>query len=151
MVPIIRVMLFSDIQDVAKIENENYDFPWCLDDFICVLKKQNVMGIVVEANNKILGYAIYEITKTRINILNILVDAKNRKKGIGKMLIHRIMSKILKRRRKIAIHVPDNNLDIQLFLKNCGFVATEIIKNYYRNSEDAYLMEYYASKEEMVI
>ena len=58
----IRWFIKRDMPKVLKIQ-ENFEFSWEEEDFIEALVQTNCIGMVAEANNKIVGFIIYELYK----------------------------------------------------------------------------------------
>ena len=88
-----------------------------------------------------LGFLCYEDIFDRYEIDNIFVDLSNRRKGIGKKLIERLielgkLSKI----KNITLEVNKNNIPAIKLYEMMGFQERAIRKNYY-NGVDGILME----------
>jgi ribosomal-protein-alanine N-acetyltransferase len=98
--------------------------------------------MVAEYEDRVVGYMIYGLHKNRIHLLNLAVAASYRRMGIASQMIAKLLGKLSpQRRHKIVAEVRETNLAAQLFLKECGFVATGVIHDYYSDvSEDAYRM-----------
>ena len=144
----IRYMIRRDMPEVLAIENESYSDPWSDDDFIKVLRQRNSIGMVAEVASgkdelKIVGHMVYEIHKTRLELLNIAVDQSFRRRGVGRQMISKLYEKLTaKRRSKIQLYVADRNLSGQLFMRSVGFKATAVVREFFPTTgEDAYTME----------
>lgn len=140
----IRWMIRRDMPEVVSIELESFEYPWYEEDFIRYLRKRNCIGMVVEYKEQIVGFMIYELHKTTLNILNFAVMVGYRKRGVASAMADKLIGKLSPdRRRKIALEVRETNLPAQLFFKSKGFEATKVIKNAYEDTdEDSYIMEY---------
>lgn len=120
----LRWMIRRDMPEVFAIENANFEFPWCEDDFIRCLRNRNCIGFVAEHKERIVGYMIYELHKRRIELLNIAVHASMHRQGVGFAMIRKLHGKLTQQnRRVIGANVFDKNLDAQLFFKAVGFKA----------------------------
>ena len=147
----IRWMIRRDMPEVLDIERESFEFPWFEEDFIRCLRQRNCIGMVAEHGERVIGFMIYELHKTRLHILNFAVADSVRHRGIGTQMAQKLIGKLSSQRRtKITLEVRETNLPAQLFFKSAGFRATSVLRAYYDDSpEDAYLMEYLHATEEM--
>ena len=69
----IRWMIRRDMPEVLAIEGESFEFPWLEEDFIRCLRQRNCIGMVAEHEDRVVGFMIYELHKTRIHVLNFAV------------------------------------------------------------------------------
>ncbi len=140
----IRWMIRRDMPEVLDIERESFEFPWFEEDFIRCLRQRNCIGMVAEHGERIVGFMIYELHKTRLHILNFAVAAGARQRRIGRQMAEKLTGKLSSQRRtRITLEVRETNLPAQLFFKSVGFRATSVLRAYYEDSpEDAYLMQF---------
>jgi ribosomal-protein-alanine N-acetyltransferase len=137
-------MIRRDMPEVLAIEGENFEFPWLEDDFIRSLRQRNCIGMVAEHEDRIVGFMIYELHKTRIHVLNFAVASDFQRQGVGSQMLAKLTAKLSSQRRtRIVLEVRETNLSAQLFFRENGFRAVSVLKNYYADSpEDAYLMQF---------
>jgi len=135
----IRWMIRRDMPEVLAIENQTFDFPWSEDDFARYLAQRNVIGMVVEGvGESLLGYMVYELHKTRLHLLSIAVAKYNRRVGVGRSMIDKLMGKLIpSRRERITTEVSESNLDAQLFFKAMGFKCVNIVPEFYQDTGEA--------------
>lgn len=149
----IRWMIRRDMPAVLGIESECFEFSWTEDDFIRCLRQRNCIGMVAEQDDQIVGFMIYELHKNRLHVLNFAVAASHRRRGVGKAMLGKLLSKLShERRNRIMLEVRETNLEAQLFFKGLGFRAVSVLRDFYEDTdEDAYLMQYRyrASAEEL--
>ncbi|MCS7239531.1 MAG: ribosomal protein S18-alanine N-acetyltransferase [Thermoguttaceae bacterium] len=140
----IRWLIRRDLPEVLAIEKESFEFPWSEAEFADCLSRRNCVGMVAQHGQRIVGYMIYELGKTRIHLLNLAVAPSYRRRGVGSQMIAKLISKLApEQREKIFLEVRESNLVAQLFFRANGFRATSVLRNFYEDSpEDAYLMEY---------
>lgn len=140
----IRWMIRRDMDDVLRIENDSFGFSWTEDEFIDCLRQRNCIGMVAENRDKLVGFMIYELHKSRLHILNFAVDRCHRHQGVGTAMINKLKSKLSRERRdRIMLEVNDMNLNAQLFFRSQGFKAISVLREYYKRPIcDAYLMQY---------
>jgi ribosomal-protein-alanine N-acetyltransferase len=146
----IRWMIRRDMAEVLDIERGSFEFPWFEEDFIRCLRQRNCIGMVAEHGERVVGFMIYELHKTRLHILNFAVAPQFRRQGVGRQMIEKLLGKLSSQRRvRITLEVRETNLPAQLFFKSSGFRAVTVLRSYYEDSpEDAYLMQYRHSHEE---
>ncbi len=140
----IRWMIRRDMPEVLAVEQESFEFPWSDEDFLRCLKQRNCIGLVAEHDDRIVGFMIYELNKTRIHVLNFAVAADHRHCGVGTQMIAKLVGKLSSQRRtRVTLEVRETNLPAQLFFRNSGFRAVSVLRSYYEDTpEDAYLMQY---------
>ena len=140
----IRWMIRRDMPEVLDIENQSFEFPWLEEDFVRCLRQRNCIGMVAEHDDRVVGFMIYELHKTRLHVLNFAVSSACQRRGIGNQMIAKLVGKLsLERRTRIVLEVRETNLAAQLFFRAAGFRAVSVLRDYYEDTpEDAYLMQY---------
>lgn len=140
----VRWMIRRDMPEVLDIENEAFEFPWQEEDFIRCLRMRNVIGMVAEQDDRVVGFMIYELHKTRLHLLNFAVAQPCRRRGVGGQMVQKLISKLsTQRRTRIVLEVRETNLAAQLFFKKCAFRAVSVLRDFYTDTtEDAYLMQF---------
>lgn len=144
---LIRWMIRSDMDEVAAIENDVFEFPWCYDDFVRCLRERNCIGMVAERDKTIVGFMVYELFTKKLRILNFAVRRDHWRLGVGRAMIAKLRGKLPPRgrRTKICLEIRDRNLPAQQFFRAMGFKATGIMRNFYIDTdEDAYAFEFRA-------
>jgi [ribosomal protein S18]-alanine N-acetyltransferase len=142
----IRWMIRRDMPEVMRTERASFEYAWTEDDFLRCLRQRNCIGMVAEENDAVSGFMIYELHKTRLNVLNFAVHPASRRMGVGGLLVAKLEYKLVSHhRQKITLAVRERNLAAQMFFRSHGFQATKLLRNYYEDSgEDAYQMEFRA-------
>ena len=141
----IRWLVRHDMPEVLAIEAASFEYPWSEDDFMVALRQRNVIGMVAEQDNQIVGYMIYALFETRIDILNFVVHPAHRRCGIGTALAAKLIDKLTwNRRRELVVDIRDTNLVAQRFFHSQGFLATKVVRQPYWDycDDDAYRMVY---------
>jgi ribosomal-protein-alanine N-acetyltransferase len=141
----IRWMIRRDMPEVLGIEHASYEYPWCEEEFLRVLRQRNCIGMVAEYGERVVGFMIYELHKTRLRLLNFAVAPEYRRTGVGRQMVEKLAGKLSSHRRtRIELSVRETNLPAQLFFRVQGFRATEVVRDAYEDTgEDAYVMSYY--------
>jgi ribosomal-protein-alanine N-acetyltransferase len=140
----IRWMIRRDMPEVLQAEQECFEYAWTEEDFLRCLRQRNCIGMVAEQGEKVVGFMIYELHKSKLHILNFAVGPVHRRTGIGGQMVAKLISKLSNHRRtKITLAVRETNLSAQLFFRAQGFRAVRVLRAYYEDSgEDAFLMQY---------
>jgi [ribosomal protein S18]-alanine N-acetyltransferase len=140
----IRWMIRRDMPEVLQAEQESFDHPWSEEDFLHCLRQRNCIGMVAEQGDRVIGYMIYELHKSKLHILNLAVHPEWRRQCVGAQMAAKLVSKLSSHRRtRITLEVRESNLGAQMFFRTQGFLATRVLRAYYDDTgEDAYQMEY---------
>ena len=140
----IRWMIRRDMPEVLQTEQESFEFSWTEEDFLRCLRQRNCIGMVAEQGEKVVGFMIYELHKSKLHILNFAVHPPHRRGGVGAQMVAKLISKLSSHRRtRITLEVRETNLPAQLFFRKQGFKAVRVLRAFYEDSgEDAFLMQY---------
>ena len=140
----IRWMIRRDMPEVLQTEQASFEFPWTEEDFLRCLRQRNCIGMVAEQCEKVVGFMIYELHRTKLHILNFAVHPGWRRLGVGAQMVSKLIGKLSSHRRtRITLEVRETNLCAQLFFRSLGFRAVRVLRTYYEDSgEDAFLMHY---------
>jgi ribosomal-protein-alanine N-acetyltransferase len=140
----IRWMIRRDMPEVIQTEQESFEFAWTEEDFLRCLRQRNCIGMVAEQGERVVGFMIYELHKSKLHILNFAVNPVGRRNGVGQQMVSKLVSKLSSHRRtRITLEVRETNLPAQLFFKAQGFKAVKVQRSFYEDSgEDAFLMQF---------
>ncbi|HEY2883434.1 MAG TPA: ribosomal protein S18-alanine N-acetyltransferase [Pirellulales bacterium] len=147
-------MIRRDMPEVLAIESDCFEFPWCENDFLRCLRQRNCIGMVAEYDDRVVGFMLYELHKSRLHILNFAVASRYRRNGIGSQMVGKLVGKLsTQRRNRILLEVRETNLAAQLFFRASGFRAVSVLREFYEDTpEDAYLMQFrYRADEALVL
>lgn len=141
----IRWMIRRDMPEVLAIEHGSFEYPWCEEEFLRVLRQRNCIGMVAELGERIVGYMIYELHRNRITVLDFATHPEFRRQGIGRQMVAKLVGKLSSQRRnRIVVSLRETNLPAQLFFRIVGYRAVEVLREHYQDSgEDAYCMQYH--------
>lgn len=145
----VRWMIRKDMPEVLQTEWLSFEHAWVEEDFLKCLRQRNCIGMVIEIERTatVIGYMIYLLHKTRLEILNFAVHPDHRRKGAGRKMVEKLVSKLSSHRRvKMDIHVSERNLDAQLFFRQMRFLAVGVDPGWF-DTEDGYRMEYQFEEE----
>jgi len=132
----VRWMIRRDMFDIMGIESHLTN-PWTDEQFLEQLRQRNIIGSVVERGERIIGYFIYQLEKTSLQIVRCAVDPQFRRQGVFSTMLGKLKGKLSEHRRNsIEVDVDQYSLDLQLALKANGFQAIS-------TSPDTYSFFYY--------
>jgi len=120
----VRWMIRRDMSHVLGIEQQD-NGGWTEEKFLQNLRERNTIAMVVEKDEMtIVGYMVYRLHKTSLEIVNFRADTEHRRQGIGRRMITKLKSKLsTHRRNQLEISVPDHMLSMHMFLKSQGFLG----------------------------
>ena len=137
-----RWMIRRDMDDVLRIAGV------CgsrLDErgFRSALRKAHCVGHVATTDdNTVVGYLVYHLFKSHVEIVDIGVDPSYRLRGVGRELISKLQDRMVAgTRKKVITTVPESNMGCLLFLKACGFKAVSVLRGEFAD-DDGYSLEY---------
>lgn len=140
----IRWMMRRDMPEVCKTEQASFELAWTEDDFLSCIRQRNCIGMVAEQGEKVVGFMIYGLHKSKLRILNFAVHPGFRRLGVGAQMVAKLISKLSSHRcTRITMEVRETNLLAQLFFRAQGFKVAGMLRAWYKgNGEDAYQMTY---------
>ena len=77
----IRWMIRRDMPEVLQAEQESFEYAWTEEDFLRCLRQRNCIGMVAERGEKVVGFMIYELHKSKLHVLNFAVAPSCRRNG----------------------------------------------------------------------
>ena len=139
----IRIMQINDIETVAKIDKDNYQFPWSAGIFRdCLLAGYH--NQIIEINKSIIGFSIMTLNIDGGHILNLCIKNNYRRYGYAERLIISMISFAKNHnKKKIMLETRMSNSAAISLYKKIGFFPVGIRPKYYRgekNREDALLL-----------
>lgn len=121
----------NGINELGKLLHKNYQF----------YKDEFLNCVVVEENNKIIGFATYSIIYERGEIVDIIIEPKMRFRGYGSKLLNFIVEMIRKNGCvNITLEVNSTNVAAINLYNKLGFEVVAVRKKYY-GENDGYLMK----------
>jgi len=140
----INWMIRCDMPEVYEIENTVFDDPWTDSEFIRALRRRNCIGMTATHSDRVVGYMIYELYKTKLHVLNFAVGAEFQRQGVGGAMVRKLIMKLSEQRRsRIDLEIRETNLEGHFFFRAMGFRAVSVLRGFYPTCNDvAYLMIY---------
>ena len=114
----VRWQITRDLPRIVKIEQASFAEPWDEATFRQCLRQQQIIAMVAEIHEDVVGYMIYELGKSSLTLVNVAVDPGWRRHGIGRTMIDKLKHKCnTSKRRFVRAALCERNLDAQLWLK----------------------------------
>lgn len=133
---------WEDIAPVFAILATENNGAWTYEQLEHSLKLENVICYVAKNDDKVLGFVLIEETPYDFDILEIVVDENLRGRGIGTMLLKRVIDYAkLTHKEKATLEVASDNKNAIMFYEKFGFSQIGMRKNYYKNGNDALVFQ----------
>jgi ribosomal-protein-alanine N-acetyltransferase len=145
--PMIRLMRPEDLEHVMVIERSSFESPWTKNNFFDEFKNSDLSTqLVMEADRRIVAFAILWIIIDECHLANIAVHPDFRRRGLAEIMLNKVIGIAREKNcKKIMLEVrKSNDPAIQLYTKY-RFEKVGVRKNYYHDGfmkqEDAVLMD----------
>ncbi|MHA1590679.1 MAG: ribosomal protein S18-alanine N-acetyltransferase [Candidatus Njordarchaeales archaeon] len=138
----IRRAIPDDLNKVFEIEQKSFKRPYPKYYLAWLIKGLADIFLVAEYKGQVLGYVAGRIEYNRLgHVITIAVHPEWRRRGIGTKLMLYIM-KLFREYgcERVYLEVRVSNLEAIRLYEKLGFRITRLLKNYYEDGEDAYLM-----------
>lgn len=154
----IRCMIRRDLPEVVEIERLNaVGAALTEEDILAILRQQNIIGMVVEEDETILGFMLYGLNKIYLELFMLQTHLNHTGKGVATKMVDKLISKLNTHNTRglIFTQLRESNLAGLCFAKKKGFSAISINKNAYSSPEDDGIFLKYAvfseKEEEMAV
>jgi ribosomal-protein-alanine N-acetyltransferase len=164
----IRPMDPGDVPTVVSIDQMSFPTPWRASSYLYELRhpKQSfyfsllrpatsasapteqgwlhrLRGVLSPPQeSRVIGYVGFRLRLPEAHISSIAIHPSWRGKGLGELLLLTAMEKALEQEaRVVTLEVRSSNQVAQYLYRKYGFQHTGIHRGYYRDGEDAWLME----------
>ncbi len=139
----LRPMQMDDLDAIMLIEPTIYTHPWTRGNFSDSLNS-GYSAWVLEANQKIIGYALLMMVLDEAHLLNLSVAKSHQKLGLGRYLLeHMVQIAQHHKAANLFLEVRPSNISAIALYENMGFCEMAVRRNYYpahNGREDAVLM-----------
>lgn len=136
----VRWMVRRDIPENIEIDQSG-GF-WAEEDFLRHLRQRNMIGMVAEIGEKVVGFMVYALEKYHLEIMNFCVHPSFRLQNVGTQMIDRLLSKLSSHRRtRLKWTVRERSTGLLLFLRRMKFLAMDIRRQHF-DDEDGIVMVY---------
>lgn len=132
----------SDLDEIMTIERASFSYPWSPRFFLQELRVPCARSLLAVLGGKTVGYIVYWILSSEVDIHNLAVRPTYRRQGIGRSLLQGVVEEAKRNRAsKVTLEVRKSNEAAQRLYHSLGFVARGVRKGYYSDDgEDALAM-----------
>lgn len=137
----IENMTLEDYEKIKDNLQKYFDDFWTHTILKSELENEMSKYIVAKENDNIVGFAGIIVLPDDIEITNIVTKKSERKKGIGKLLLEKIIEMSRETKKEfISLEVNEKNeIAINLY-KKFNFEKVGLRKKYYNGTDDAIIM-----------
>ncbi len=137
----IENMTLEDYEKIKDNLQKDFDDFWTHTILKSELENEMSKYIVAKENDNIVGFAGIIVLPDDIEITNIVTKKSERKKGIGKLLLEKIIEMSRETKKEfISLEVNEKNeIAINLY-KKFNFEKVALRKKYYNGTDDAIIM-----------
>lgn len=136
----IEDMTLEDFEMIKGKLQTDFDEFWTASILKSELESNWSKYIVAKKENQIVGFAGIIILPDDVEITNIVTKKSERKKGIGKLLLDKLIQIAFSLKKCISLEVnEENEVAINLY-KKAGFKEVGIRKKYYNGTNNAIIM-----------
>lgn len=138
----VEKMTFQDYENIKDILNNEFDEFWNASILKSELESNLSKYVVAKSDDEIIvGFAGIIILPDTTEITNIVTRKSKRKKGIGKLLLEKLIEMSKKENKEnISLEVNENNhIAIHLY-ESYGFEKVGLRKKYYNGIDNAIIM-----------
>lgn len=136
----IKEMTLSDFDEIKDILQTDFDEFWTPEVLKSELKSDLSKYVVAKENGNIVGFAGVIILPDDVEITNIVTKKTERKKGIGKLLLDKLIEMAFTLKKDISLEVNEKNEAAINLYKKAEFKEVGIRKKYYNGCENAIIM-----------
>ncbi len=139
---IIRAWEQGDLEKISRIEEESFSDPWSKDMLSGAMRLPNFRGFVIDLDGEVIGYIGASSVLDEGEILLVAVDGEYRGKGYGKLLVNVLLEEFSSKGVAVVfLEVRRSNARAIACYEGCGFKKIAERAGYYRDGEDALIME----------
>ena len=137
-----ELMRPEHIASVARLERENFSLPWSENVLSSELKNPLSLWVVATNDGAVIGYVGAQIVPDEADMMNLAVDARYRRQGIGKALVEHLIASLQERMvRSLTLEVRVSNAPAVSLYEGMGFLTVGRRPNYYQKpKEDAWIL-----------
>jgi len=142
----IRFATIDDIASIKNLESTSNLSTWSAEQYAATLADPAYILIVLEDQDDTVAFLLARVSPDEnntgtIEVMNIAVHTRMRKKGVGRRLMEQVVIKSLYKSGTVQLEVRARNADAIRFYERIGFDTVGRRKDYYTNpTDDAVLM-----------
>jgi [ribosomal protein S18]-alanine N-acetyltransferase len=136
----VRPVTRADLEGITRLEESSFDDPYPEYFLLELVEGCADTFLVAVSQGALVGYAVVDHWSEGEHLVSIAVDEAWRRKGVGQRLLSGLVAK-LGSGKLLRLEVRRGNAPAVLFYLKNGFKEVGMEPAYYRDGEDALLME----------
>lgn len=133
----IKPMQAEDIKGIASLENACFSHPWTTDNLTEELDNSSARFFVAVKDGTAVGYIGANNIAGEVYITNVAVLLKNRKQGIGALLLQVLLTLSEKEKASfVTLEVRESNVPAIALYEKYGFQPVGKRKDFYRDPQE---------------
>ena len=133
----IEEMTFEDYEKIKDNLKEEFDEFWSASILKSELESENSKYIVAKENENVVGFAGIILLPDNAEITNIVTKKSERKKGIGSLLLEKLIEMAKNEKKEnISLEVNENNISAINLYKKYKFETVGMRKKYYNGKHN---------------
>lgn len=138
---IFRQVEADDLYTIIDLEYQNFDFPYPPEVINFLYESYRNTFLVAEKDRDIIGFVIGITQRKEGHILVIAVRDDFKRKGIGTVLMQKLISVYKKNGiTRLRLEVRESNIAAISMYRKLGFKINNKLKHYYEDGEDGLLL-----------
>lgn len=138
----IRLANQNDISALADLDKLCNPTPWLPTQFQAALNNTHDVIWLAQQQQEIVGLIVWQSILNEIELHLIATHPQHRRKGIASKLLNKMFQAAQQQNtKKILLEVRASNQVAQTLYQQQGFQIIGTRRQYYRNQEDAVIME----------
>ncbi len=132
----------ADLKEIYSIEKRSFSDPWTPSQILFEIVYRYSKGFVIEIEGRVVAFIFAMIVSDEAHIGDFAVDPDFRRRGLGEKLLRYFLDFAKERGvKRVVLEVRKSNLPARGLYEKCGFREVGVRKRYYKNGEDAIVME----------
>ena len=132
----------THVEAIAQLEKICFSDPWSINSISSELNNPLSVWVVALDGDKLVGYVGSQSVLGWADMMNIAVDPRYRRKGVGRRLVNELIAKLQHNDVTcLTLEVRASNAGAIALYNELGFIQVGKRPNYYRNpKEDALIL-----------
>lgn len=128
---------------ICEIEQQSFADPWSRREIAKAMDRSDVTPMIAWHHFRLVGFMFLANVRNRIYIIDLAVEPKWRRHGVGTVMLNHVKNRLTKQRGGVATaEVWERNLEGQLFMRASGFTCVDRVQGKLDNSDEAYVFEH---------
>ncbi|MBV9866855.1 MAG: ribosomal protein S18-alanine N-acetyltransferase [Abitibacteriaceae bacterium] len=133
----------ADLGALIVIERASFHDPWAPSSIESSLENERIFVLVATIENMVCGYGVAWTVGDDGEVTHIAVAPEARQQGVGSTLLQEMISECRQRgAEKVFLEVRPSNERARRLYERLGFQKVGLRRQYYRDGEDAIVMQW---------